>query len=88
MIVDAGGGTVDLSTYSRAGVSEGNRCFQEIAIPQCELLCWDSSNSSDVFCAGQLSGSIFVTGQAQIYLQGDYLMARLPLSMSNFCAFR
>ena len=49
MIVDAGGGTVDLSTYSRAGVSEGNRCFQEIAIPQCELLCWDSSNSSDFF---------------------------------------
>ncbi|KAK0471607.1 hypothetical protein IW261DRAFT_1405758 [Armillaria novae-zelandiae] len=35
MIVDAGGGTVDISTYTRAGVSEGNRCFQEIAIPQC-----------------------------------------------------
>ncbi len=79
MIVDAGGGTVDLSTYSRAGVSEGNRCFQEIAILQCELLCCDSSNSSDVFCTGQLLGSRFITGQAQIYLRGDYLMAQLPL---------
>ncbi|KAK0481096.1 hypothetical protein EDD18DRAFT_1312232 [Armillaria luteobubalina] len=52
MIVDAGGGTVDISAYTRAGVSEGNRCFQEIVIPQCRL-----------------SGSIFVTGQAKIYLQ-------------------
>ncbi|KAK0196222.1 hypothetical protein F5146DRAFT_997680 [Armillaria mellea] len=37
MIVDAGGGMVDISTYIRAGVSEGNCCFQEIAIPQYKL---------------------------------------------------
>ncbi|SJL14053.1 uncharacterized protein ARMOST_17506 [Armillaria ostoyae] len=68
MIVDAGGGTVDISTYSRAGVSEGNRCFQEIAIPQC-----------------QLSGSIFVTGQAQIYLR-DKLKGTVYAEMANVIA--
>ncbi|KAK0434093.1 hypothetical protein EV421DRAFT_1841511 [Armillaria borealis] len=68
MIVDAGGGTVDISTYSRAGVSEGNRCFQEIAIPQC-----------------QLSGSIFVTGQAQIYLR-DKLKGTVYTEMANVIA--
>ncbi|KAK0448968.1 uncharacterized protein EV420DRAFT_1750858 [Desarmillaria tabescens] len=52
IIVDAGGGTVDISTYSRAGASESNRCFEEITIPQCRL-----------------SGSVFVTRKAQIYLQ-------------------
>ncbi|PBK62372.1 hypothetical protein ARMSODRAFT_604136 [Armillaria solidipes] len=68
MIVDAGGGTVDISTYSRAGVSEGNRCFQEIAIPQC-----------------QLSGSIFVTGEAQIYLR-DKLKGTAYAEMANIIA--
>lgn len=35
MIIDAGGGTVDISAYSRAGSSKRNRCFEEIAIPLC-----------------------------------------------------
>ncbi|PBK90614.1 hypothetical protein ARMGADRAFT_1166925 [Armillaria gallica] len=35
MIIDAGGGTVDISTYSRAGTSRNNKSYEEIAIPQC-----------------------------------------------------
>ncbi|KAG7450059.1 uncharacterized protein BT62DRAFT_928843 [Guyanagaster necrorhizus] len=68
VIVDAGGGTIDISTYSRAGVSEGNRCFEEIAIPQC-----------------QLSGSMFVTGRAQIYLR-DKLKETVYAEMANSIA--
>ncbi|KAK0196214.1 hypothetical protein F5146DRAFT_1176465 [Armillaria mellea] len=35
-IIDAGGGTVDISTYSRVGTSRNNKSFQEITIPQCK----------------------------------------------------
>ncbi|KAK0209577.1 hypothetical protein IW262DRAFT_514195 [Armillaria fumosa] len=68
MIVDPGGGTIDISAYTRAGVFEGNHCFQEIAIPQCRL-----------------SGSVFVTGQAQIYLQ-DKLKGTAYAEMANIIA--
>ncbi|KAK0434107.1 hypothetical protein EV421DRAFT_1909608 [Armillaria borealis] len=35
-IIDAGGGMVDISTYSRVGTSRNNKSFQEITIPQCK----------------------------------------------------
>ena len=39
MIVDAGGGTIDVSTYKQTQVSDQvERAFEEIAIPQCLFL--------------------------------------------------
>jgi len=39
VIVDAGGGTIDVSTYKRTQVSgKAGRSFEEIAIPQCMFL--------------------------------------------------
>jgi len=38
VIVDAGGGTIDVSTYKRTQVSsQAGRAFEEIAIPQCSF---------------------------------------------------
>jgi len=38
--VDAGGGTIDVSTYKRTQVlNQAGRSFEEIAIPQCKFLC-------------------------------------------------
>ena len=36
VIVDAGGGTIDVSSYKR--VSQEKRLFEEIAMPECPLL--------------------------------------------------
>jgi len=35
MIVDAGGGTIDISTYKQASGHENEKSFEEIAAPQC-----------------------------------------------------
>jgi hypothetical protein len=35
-IVDAGGGTIDISTYKRVS-NAGKATFEEIAVPQCEI---------------------------------------------------
>ncbi|KAG2006022.1 hypothetical protein CC2G_002380 [Coprinopsis cinerea AmutBmut pab1-1] len=37
IIVDAGGGTIDLSAYCRVGSSNSLDVFEEIAVPQCHL---------------------------------------------------
>ena len=37
VIVDAGGGTIDVSTYKRVS-QEKKRVFEEIAMPECALL--------------------------------------------------
>jgi len=39
VIVDAGGGTIDVSTYKQTQVSDqAKRAFEEIAIPQCSFM--------------------------------------------------
>ncbi|KIY64371.1 hypothetical protein CYLTODRAFT_438236 [Cylindrobasidium torrendii FP15055 ss-10] len=54
IIVDAGGGTIDLSAYQKTGGgADGGWSFQEIAPVQCHL-----------------QGSIFVTRRAREYLKG------------------
>ena len=37
LIVDAGGGTIDISAYRRS--SPDSQSYEEIAAPQCTLLC-------------------------------------------------
>jgi hypothetical protein len=36
MIVDAGGGTIDISTYSKRSAINGH-AFEEIAVPSCAV---------------------------------------------------
>ena len=48
VIVDAGGGTIDVSTYKRTQVSnQEGRSFEEIAIPQCSFLSRSVSVDAD-----------------------------------------
>lgn len=35
MVVDAGGGTVDISTYNQRELSDGLVSYQEVSLPQC-----------------------------------------------------
>jgi hypothetical protein len=37
MIVDAGGGTIDISTYSKSSSITGRHAFEEIAVPSCAI---------------------------------------------------
>jgi hypothetical protein len=48
VIVDAGGGTIDVSTYKR--VSQEKRVFEEIAMPECQLLNLNSVTQRWTFC--------------------------------------
>jgi hypothetical protein len=70
LIVDAGGGTIDLSAYSCASGSADS--FEEIAPPQCELARNFGSPLFLMFIvAGHFNGSIFVTFNARAYLEGE-----------------
>ncbi|KAK0222690.1 hypothetical protein EDD85DRAFT_1028139 [Armillaria nabsnona] len=53
IIIDAGGGTIDISAYTRApSTTDGVRTFEEVAIPQCHP-----------------SGSLLVTQRAQAFIE-------------------
>ena len=69
VIVDAGGGTIDISSYCK-NVSGGSiDKFDEVAVPQCE-----ESITAHSFCIlilqlGHLNGSVFVTILAKAFLR-------------------
>ena len=70
MIVDAGGGTVDISAYGQTSDSKAGQ-FEEISVPECTgnlrtALCFDPNN----FFPGHLQGSVFVTNRARAFLAG------------------
>lgn len=69
IIVDAGGGTVDISAYRRR-VTNGD--FEEIAAPQCkcfQLRAVRLENHTPMPCsAGYFHGSVFVTLHAKLFL--------------------
>ncbi len=44
MVVDAGGGTIDISTYEKA---MNEMRFEEVAAPQCELYSMDLISQPD-----------------------------------------
>ena len=66
VIVDAGGGTVDISSYSR-NQKEG---FEEIAAPQClfVFIILKLLNSAH-YLPGHFHGSVFVTMLARQFLE-------------------
>lgn len=69
VIVDAGGGTIDISSY-KADVKQVKRTFEEIAAPQCTLTTscvW--FQASNIWLKGHLYGSVFVSIQANTFLE-------------------
>lgn len=77
LIVDAGGGTIDITTYGHDSKAAGFS-FQEIATPQCQLLILCKNNWSLVrklnfvveSTLGFFQGSVFVTNRAHAFLDG------------------
>lgn len=79
VIVDAGGGTIDISTYSRRRKhpSDAGIHFEEIAAPQCEypydppwsLFCVNVSTDITI---GYFFGSVFVSTNARQFLQSKH----------------
>ena len=68
VLVDAGGGTIDISSYSRH-VGEGTARFEEVAAPQCDI-CFLNFFQISSFPVGRFHGSVFVTVRAQLFLEG------------------
>ena len=64
MIVDAGGGTVDISSYSRNQKED----FEEIAAPQCSFVFIILKIAN--YIPGHFHGSVFVTFYAKRFLEG------------------
>jgi hypothetical protein len=66
VIVDAGGGTIDISSYSRN--KKGN--FEEIAAPQCLFIFNTLKIANLRHCiSGHFHGSVFVTFLARRFLE-------------------
>ena len=72
VIVDAGGGTIDISSYSKN--IRGAKAFEEVAKPQCKIyliiydfLCFKQ------YPRGHFHGSVFVTAHAQLFFGGCVL---------------
>ena len=67
-IVDAGGGTIDVSSYSR-NTTASKETFEEVAAPQCTTI-------SHFYCShpfihallGHFFGSVFVSIHARLFL--------------------
>ena len=68
VIVDAGGGTIDFSTFSRSG---NHNSFEEIAAPQCKINAYFPSIAKTY--SGHFHGSVFVTMHARNFLNGTLL---------------
>ena len=69
MIVDAGGGTIDTSSYCRS-TSSGEH-FEEIAAPQCPLfvIILEISTFRSLYMPGHFFGSILVSIYAKVFLE-------------------
>jgi hypothetical protein len=66
VIVDAGGGTIDISSYSR----NQTESFEEIAAPQCSFIFFTTLKTSAHYIPGYFHGSVFVTFHAREFLEG------------------
>jgi hypothetical protein len=83
VIVDAGGGTVDISSYSR----NEKENFEEIAAPQCSFVFFILKITSHYIpLAGHFHGSVFVTFHARRFLKGMSLPTMSIISLVNFSA--
>lgn len=80
MIIDAGGGTIDLSTYQF--LSENPISMEEIAPAGCERICLSihSVLSLRHFHSGILQGSTTVNVRAQEFLESMFIFHRTKLN--------
>lgn len=85
MIVDAGGGTIDVSSYSKS--SRGAKeAFEEVAAPQCKHQL-NSSLSKLTLGLGHFHGSVFVTIHAKLFLESRWpQIGLLPLACIDTAA--
>ena len=74
MIVDAGGGTIDISSYCR----NQKESFEEIAAPQCSFvfITLKFNFFPSLYLPGHFRGSVFVTTNAKRFLNGVSLPNR------------
>jgi hypothetical protein len=72
VIVDAGGGTIDISSYSK-NVGEAKHRFEEVAAPQCNYLFSQPTLifKSHPLPTGLFHGSVFVTVYARSFLESE-----------------
>ena len=73
-IVDAGGGTIDVSSYSR-NLQAAKETFEEVAAPQCTItfvfLSFPFIHA--LLSLGHFHGSVFVSINARVFLESMYL---------------
>ena len=73
LIVDAGGGTIDINAYAQTPAKKGYS-FAEVATSQCKTGPRSTlSNFVLNSIAGHFQGSVFVTQRAQAFVDGNYL---------------
>jgi hypothetical protein len=74
IIVDAGGGTIDISTYARTADAVSGYWFEELSAPQCaSFVIFLDQNIR--YMPGHFTGSIFVTSEARKFLSGKRCLA-------------
>jgi hypothetical protein len=74
VIVDAGGGTIDISSYSK-NVGEAKDTFSEVAAPQCKTF-YDFLHINLIITTGHFHGSVFVTIHARLFLESMSCIVR------------
>ena len=80
VIIDAGGGTIDISVYSV--VSSPTVTVKEIAPAECKFLYYLlGAHKSNTILLGRLQGSVFVTLRAEQFLQSASFTIYLPISI-------
>ena len=72
-IVDAGGGTIDVSSYSR-NLKAAKETFEEVAAPQCRVTFtfWSHPFIHALLPSGHFYGSVFVSIHARLFLDSMY----------------
>ncbi|PPQ65510.1 hypothetical protein CVT24_010806 [Panaeolus cyanescens] len=72
-VIDAGGGTIDVSSYRRKKKESQERgSFDELAPPNCQSCCaYPRVMLTEVFRSGYFQGSVFVTVRARLLLKSE-----------------
>lgn len=68
IVADAGGGTLDISSYAIRGTSP--LVIEEIAPPDCKYMRAMSFQQCSDVLAGVFAGSVFVSRRARAFLEG------------------
>ena len=73
-IVDAGGGTIDVSSYSKKSKATKEKTFEEVAPPQCTVTFtfWSRPFLHRLLLLGHYHGSAFVSIHARLFLESMY----------------